>query len=115
MNDTRAAVAWALAVLGFWVAWFAATAFGLPMFWYLPLEHRFVWAGPSPGLAICLYGQLLLVSPTAAAFGGAGWLVVRRRELGRTHVWLCAGWCAVLLCFVAGYFAFALWGRVLSG
>ena len=114
MSDARAAVAWSVAVLGFWSAWFAASALQLPMFWYLPVEHRFVWAGASPGLAICMYGQLLLAVAVGALLGALAWLAVRKRSLGRAHVLIATGWCAVLLAFVAGYFAFALWGRTLG-
>ena len=114
MNDERTGFAWSVAVLAFWAAWFASSALHLPLWWYVPLEHRFVWSGPAPVLGICLYGQLLLAGPASAASGGVTWLLVRRRDLGRAQVWLSVGWCAVLLCFVIGYFAFALWGRVLS-
>jgi hypothetical protein len=114
MSDARAAVAWAVGVLGFWSAWVACSALKLPMFWYLPLEHRFAWAAVSPGLAICLYGQLLFAVPIGALLGGAAWAAVRTRELGRPQVWIATGWCAVLLVFVVGYFAFALWGRALG-
>ena len=114
MSDARAAVAWSVAVLGFWSAWFAASALQLPMFWYLPVAHRFVWAGASPGLAICFFGQLLLAAPVGALLGGAAWLAVRNRALGPGQVLIATGWCAVLLAFVAGYFAFALWGRTLG-
>ena len=114
MNDARIALSWSIAVLAFWGVWFAASALQLPMWWYVPVAHRFVWSAAAPGLAICLYGQLLLAAPVSAAAGGATWLLVRRRELARAQVWLAVGGCAVLLCFVVGYFAFALWGRVIS-
>ena len=108
----RAAFCWAVTAVAFWAAWFASSALQLPLLWYLPVERRFVF-GPAPGgIAMCVWGQLLLSSAIAALCAGAAALIVRRREIERPHVWLSVGWCALLLCFVVGYFAFALWGRV---
>ena len=110
-DDGRVGFAWAVAAVAFWATWFAASALQLPMLWYLPLEHRFVFAAQPAGLAMCMYGQLLLAGAVAAVSSGAVWWAVRRRSVGAAQVWLSVGWCALLLCFVIGYFAFALWGR----
>jgi hypothetical protein len=114
MSGAREAVATSVAALGFWASWFACTALQLPMWWYLPLEHRWVWSATPPGLAMCLYGQLVMSLAVAAIAGGLAWAVAGRLPLKRAHVWISTGWCAVLLCFVIGYFAFALWGRTIG-
>ena len=112
MNDARAAFSWAVAAVAFWATWFASSALQPPMLWYLPLEGRFVFGRMPEGIAMCVWGQLLVSSAIAALCAGAAVLIVRRRELARPHVWLSVSWCALMLCFVVGYLAFALWGRV---
>ena len=112
MIDARAAFCWAVTAVAFWAAWFASSALQLPLLWYLPLERRFVFGHAPDGIAMCVWGQLLLSSVVAAVCAGTAALIVRRREIPRPVVLLSAGWCALLLCFVVGYFAFALWGRV---
>lgn len=112
MNDARAAFSWAVATVSFWAAWFASSALQLPLLWYLPVEHRFVFGHNPGGLAMCFWGQLLFSAAIAAGVAVTTGAIVRRRELGPLHVWLSVAWCSLLLCFVVGYFAFALWGRV---
>ena len=111
-TDAHAAFTTAVAAVAFWAAWFVSAALPVPLLWYLPLEHRLVFGAQPAGLAMCLWGQLLFSGAIAGSTAGAIWFAARRRDVGRSHVWLSVAWCALLVCFVVGYFAFAMWGRV---
>ncbi len=112
MTETRAAFSWAVGVVAFWIAWLSSSAFAIPVVWYLPIERRFVFTAHPPGLAMCMFGQLIFAAAVGLGVGGLASRVVRKRDVPDSQVWLSVGWCVLLLCFVVGYYAFALWGRI---
>lgn len=111
LSDSSAAFSWTVAALGFWAAWLAVTVLPIPVLWYLPVEHRFVFGAQPPGMVMGLYGQLLVASLAGAGCGGCARLLSRGWQVRALEIRLALA-CAVPLLGVISYYALAMWGRV---
>jgi hypothetical protein len=92
MSEGRAAspavrlfLAFLSARLGFGLAFLVSAARRTPVPWYLPVEHRFVFASRPEGLGMDWYGRTALGLLVALVAGVGAYVLARR---GRVGAWL---------------------------
>ena len=109
-SSTRLFVAFLAARLAYGLTFLASAMRKSPVFWYMPTEHRFVWASQPDGLGMDWYGRTALAFVAAIVIGGLAYYFSRKSAgLGKPSMVLSvarAGGLVLIVDFV--YFGWAL-------
>jgi hypothetical protein len=109
----RAALAWAWGALAYLACFFLSTTLPTPIFWYLPLEHRFELAIRVSGVAADFYGRVALATAAGAIGHGLSRLIVRKvaPKALEAWTWRAVAWLGCVVVFTAALYVYLLVGR----
>lgn len=106
----RLFVAFLVARLAYGLAFLISVLRKTPVVWYMPVDHRFVWASKLDGLGMDWYGRTALAFVVAFVLGGLAYVMSKKMSwLAKPSVVLSVarfGGLVLLLDFV--YFGWAL-------
>jgi hypothetical protein len=107
------AIGWGAFGTAYLACYFLSTALDLPVFWYLPTEHRFELSPRPEGLAADFYGRVGLCLAAGISAYCLVRFVVRRISSPATHRWILplGVWGVAIFAFTAALYGYKLHGR----